>query len=115
MAHFEPKLPCTASGMYFEQWRHRPAYRAHCFTSGVAGALCGLEIQGSMGSFINHPRYEALSGFRFLPAFRPQASSLLRLQVARHIKHLRQQKAHVGGTATSGAAICEGAHDADQN
>ncbi|MFN9476595.1 hypothetical protein [Acidovorax sp.] len=87
--------------MYFEQWRHRPAYRAHCFTASVANALCGIAPQVNMGSILNHPSYEALAGFRQLAAFRPKASSLLRLQVARHIKQLRREKTLAGGTVAA--------------
>lgn len=69
----------------FEQWKHRPGYRAHCYTNAMAHEICGVRFKPGP------PQIEAMATFRCLAPFRDDSANELRTRVARHIKALRRE------------------------
>lgn len=84
----EAKLACMASGMGFDAWRRRPAYRAHCMTYRIATLLCDESPTLTQGL-----RAEGMDTFRCLRAHRSAAANALRQRVARYIVALRRDAA----------------------
>lgn len=86
-----PKLACTASGLQFDCWRERPAYKVHCKTAAIARQLCNVQLpEGmSLATRLDQVDDTGLSTFRALRPYRSEQAKRLRDLVARIVKASR--------------------------
>lgn len=85
------KLACTAAGVGFEVWKHRPVYRVHCRTYAAAKELCN-ETVSNRASVLFSADENGLDTFRALAPFRTTQAKALRSRVAGHIRMNRAMR-----------------------
>lgn len=87
------KLACTASGLSFEEWKHRPVYRAHCRTTHIARQMCGVDVREGQGyaSRSGGDQGTGLDTFRALAPYRSAQATRLRAKVAAEVRTQRKE------------------------